>query len=215
MRLLQQLKYWAGAAGLAALGAFGGLSGPAAAASAEAAGGQQQCAPKPAAELARLQNARVRIFRNLLVAEKPLYLGNLPFEKADGQSGKVADYRGKTVLLNLWEVWCPPCRREIGDLAALQAAHGGADFQVLTVYGHTSGKERVQAFLAERQAENLPLNRDADGAMQNALMQAGLLRGLPASLIIDKKGCLVASLQGGAPWGNADAWAFISAAQQQ
>jgi len=172
----------------------------------------EQCAPQTGNNA--VAAARAGVFRYLRMADEATYLGDLPFEMADGKPATLADYRGKTVLLNLWGVWCPPCRREISDLSALQAAHGGDDFTVLTVSDFMSGKDKVQAFLAEQKAQNLPMNHDAGGAMQQALAARGLLRGLPDSLIIDKKGCLIASLQGGAPWGNADAWHFIETAQK-
>ena len=35
------------------------------------------------------------------------------------------DWRGRTVLLNLWATWCVPCRKEMPALDALQAKLGG------------------------------------------------------------------------------------------
>ncbi|WP_135551615.1 redoxin domain-containing protein [Paenibacillus cymbidii] len=36
----------------------------------------------------------------------------------DGSSIKLAQYDGKTVLLNFWASWCEPCRQEMPDLQA-------------------------------------------------------------------------------------------------
>src|SRR4029079_19471467 len=41
----------------------------------------------------------------LTMASKPLKLPDLAFEDADGKPKKLSDWRGKTVLGNLWETW--------------------------------------------------------------------------------------------------------------
>lgn len=172
-----------------------------------------RCAPNPA-RLTALRQTQSGVFRALRLAETPLYLGNLPLRDAEGAPKHLADFSGKMLLVNLWGVWCPPCRAEIPDLAALQAKLSGENFAVLTVYDQASGKEKVQAFLRARNAENLPLYHDPDMALYGALKREGLARGLPVSLLVDAQSCLIASLNGGAPWASAEALAFINAAQK-
>src|ERR1700736_5087364 len=36
----------------------------------------------------------------------------------DGKTVRLADYRGKTLVINVWGSWCPPCRLETPDLIA-------------------------------------------------------------------------------------------------
>src|SRR5262249_55885337 len=48
----------------------------------------------------------------LTMATTPLKLPDLAFDDANGQPKKLSDWRGKTVLLNLWATWCVPCRKE-------------------------------------------------------------------------------------------------------
>jgi len=61
------------------------------------------------------------------------YLGDLAFKDRDGKGVTLADWTGKTVLLNLWATWCVPCRREMPALEALEKARGGDGFQVVPV----------------------------------------------------------------------------------
>ena len=42
----------------------------------------------------------------------------------NGRSVRLSDYRGKTVVLNFWASWCPPCRREMPDFQTLWEERG-------------------------------------------------------------------------------------------
>src|SRR5262245_56592350 len=67
------------------------------------------------------------------MASAPLRLPDLTFEDAQGKPKKLSDWRGKTVLLNLWATWCVPCRKEMPALDELQGKLGGQDFEVVAV----------------------------------------------------------------------------------
>ena len=62
------------------------------------------------------------------VSQTPKTLPALAFKDASGADKTLADWRGRTVLLNLWATWCVPCRKEMPALDALQSRLGGADF---------------------------------------------------------------------------------------
>src|SRR5690606_41397678 len=55
------------------------------------------------------------------VPSTPQPLPPLSFEGPDGRRLTLADFKGRTVLLNLWATWCAPCRQEMPALDALQA----------------------------------------------------------------------------------------------
>ena len=50
-----------------------------------------------------------------------------------GESHRLADYRGKWVLVNYWATWCPPCLEEIPDLVALYDERHDKDLMVIGV----------------------------------------------------------------------------------
>src|SRR3981081_4454992 len=56
----------------------------------------------------------------LTMATVPLRLPDLAFEDADGKPKKLSEWRGRTVLVNLWATWCVPCRKEMPALDNLQ-----------------------------------------------------------------------------------------------
>src|SRR5260370_38846877 len=85
----------------------------------------------------------------LTMATAPLRLPGLAFEDADGKPKKLSDWRGRTVLVNLWATWCVPCRREMPALEGLQTKLGGPNFEVVAVNIDTRDPEKPKNFLKE------------------------------------------------------------------
>ena len=69
-------------------------------------------------------------------------------EVATGAERRVADYRGRVVVLNLWATWCPPCREELPTLNRLQAAYRDRGVVVITLSDEPA--DQLAAFLAEQ-----------------------------------------------------------------
>lgn len=137
-----------------------------------------------------------------------------PVARFEGPNGPVtlADFRGKTVLLNLWASWCGPCVEELPSLDRLQGALGSDDFMVLAVDMDRS-KAEAMAFLKKAQIKNLPLYHDNRFALAQKLSVPGLPSGLPLTVLYDKNGVERARLSGGADWDGDDARALIRAVQ--
>jgi len=148
-----------------------------------------------------------------MVAAQPPRPLDLAFKGPDGRDLKTADFAGKTVLLNLWATWCGPCREEMPALNALQKEMGDADFEVVAVNIDTGGDEKPKAFLAEYGVDQLGYYRDSSMGVFNSLKKEGLAFGLPVTLIMDKKGCLISAMNGPAAWDSPDAKALITAAK--
>jgi cytochrome c biogenesis protein CcmG, thiol:disulfide interchange protein DsbE len=54
-------------------------------------------------------------------------------EAGSGKTKKLSEYRGQTVLLNLWATWCPPCRAEMPALSQLQDEFRNKGLTVLAI----------------------------------------------------------------------------------
>jgi thiol-disulfide isomerase/thioredoxin len=85
----------------------------------------------------------------LTMATAPLRLPDLAFEDSDGKPRKLSDWRGRTVLVNLWATWCVPCRREMPALDRLQGRLGGNNFEVVAINIDTRDPEKPRNFLKE------------------------------------------------------------------
>lgn len=118
---------------------------------------------------------------------------------------RLADYRGKPVVLNLWATWCAPCREEMPSLDAL-AKEAGEDLVVLPVASGRNTEAGVAKFFAESGVQNLPVVLDPKQQLARALG----VRGLPVTILIDRDGREVARLLGGADWASDAAKAKIN-----
>ncbi|WP_448950270.1 thiol:disulfide interchange protein TlpA [Labrys neptuniae] len=148
----------------------------------------------------------------LAISKAPQPLVPISFQKADGSKVTLADFKGKTVLLNLWATWCVPCRKEMPALNQLQADLGGKDFEVVAVNIDTQGPERVEAFLDETKIDKLHRYADPSTGILQSLRNEGLAQGLPTSVLIDKQGCRIGAMAGPAEWASGDAKALIKTA---
>ena len=93
------------------------------------------------------------------------------------------------------------------DLAKLQAALGGPDFEVVALSVDRKGLEASQAFLKEIGVANLAAYIEPDAKSLAALQALGL----PATILIDRKGKESARLLGPADWASAEAQDMVKA----
>jgi thiol-disulfide isomerase/thioredoxin len=195
------------AAAIAALGiaavygiaALGGNGGDAACAGALATA-------KRIAPLARGEVAAVA------VADTGLHLPALAFKDATGTEKTLADWKGRTVLLNLWATWCVPCRKEMPALAALQQKLGGPGFEVVAVNIDTRNLDKPKDWLQQAGVTGLAYYADASARVFQELKSVGKAVGMPTSLLIDGSGCEIAYLAGPAEWASDDALKLVQAA---
>jgi thiol-disulfide isomerase/thioredoxin len=174
-------------------------------------GGDPAC--RPAVELARriapLAHGEVAAF---VVAGEPLRLPDLAFQDGAGAEKRLADWRGRTVLFNLWATWCVPCRKEMPALDALQAQLGGPGFEVVAVNIDTRDREKPRAWLKEAGIERLAYYADPNAKVFQELKAVGRATGMPTTLLVDPTGCEIGTLAGPAEWASADAVRLVAAA---
>jgi thiol-disulfide isomerase/thioredoxin len=175
------------------------------------AGGDKACRPAVAlaeklAPLARGEVAAVK------VARSPLKVPDIAFHDAAGKPVTLADFKGRTVLLNLWATWCVPCRTEMPSLDALEQKLGGPDFQVVAVNIDTRDPEKPKAFLNEIGVKRLAYFADGNAKSFQDLKAIGRAFGMPTTLLVDPAGCEIGSIAGPAEWASEDAVKLIKAA---
>src|SRR5947209_1856763 len=181
------------------IGAMQGNADPACRASAELA--------KHLATLARGEIAAINI------ADDPQKLPDLTFTDAGGQPHKLSDFKGRTVLLNLWATWCVPCRKEMPALDALQAKLGDDKFQVVAVNIDTRNLDKPKAWLDEVGIKRLGYFADPSAKVFQDLKAIGKALGMPTTLLVDPNGCELGTMAGPAEWASDDGLKLIEAAK--
>jgi thiol-disulfide isomerase/thioredoxin len=169
------------------------------------------CAPavKTASLIAPLARGEVAA---LAVAHAPFRVPDLAFKDAEGRERTLQDWRGRTVLLNLWATWCVPCRKEMPALDALQADLGGPNFEVVAINIDTRDAEKPLAFLKETGVKHLTYYSDQSAKVFQELKMAGKAFGMPTTLIVDRSGCEIGEMAGPAEWASADGIKLVSTA---
>jgi cytochrome c-type biogenesis protein len=103
-----------------------------------------------------------------------------------GDSVSLAKMRGKVVLMNVWATWCGPCRKEIPELRAINAAYKDKGLELVGVSVDSDGSdEAIRAFLQEFKMD-YTIWRDPNEGVSAIFRMAGV----PATFLIDRQGVL-------------------------
>jgi thiol-disulfide isomerase/thioredoxin len=137
-------------------------------------------------------------------------LANVSFVDGTGAAKTLADFKGKTVLLNLWATWCAPCREEMPSLDRLQKAMGSDTFEVVALAVDRTGAEAAAKFLKSINVENLKPYADPTTKSGNALR----VLGMPTTILINAEGREAGRLAGPAHWDSDEAKALIKDAMK-
>lgn len=112
----------------------------------------------------------------------------------DGKRHRLADYRGKWVVVNFWATWCEPCRQEMPSLQRLARRMEGKGLAVLTV-AVNDRETLVKDFLWEISVD-LPVLHDREQGESRALG----VRVLPTTLVFDRSHRLRLRAVGAVEW---------------
>jgi thiol-disulfide isomerase/thioredoxin len=141
----------------------------------------------------------------LKLVDPPVQPAPIVFVAVDGTPHRLDEFLGHGMVVNLWATWCGPCVSEMPALSALSHALAPADIAVLPLSSDRGGAKAVRAFFDAHDISGLPILLDPRGAAADAWGA----RGIPTTLIIDRKGMERARLEGAADWSAPEAAALV------
>ena len=107
-----------------------------------------------------------------------------------GETHRLEDYKGKTIFLNFWATWCPPCKAEMPDIQEIYETYDTEGEDALVVLGvatpsmgQEGTEEEIRTFLEEN-GYTYPVLMDTEGELFGAYG----VYSLPTTFMIDREG---------------------------
>jgi thiol-disulfide isomerase/thioredoxin len=128
------------------------------------------------------------------------------FTDQNGIPATLGNFKGKTVVLNVWATWCGPCIKEMPSLDRLAAKLDRNKAIVLAVSQDKGGTAIAKPFLDKLHIKNLPAYADPSGKLSRDLG----IRGLPTTFIILPTGIIVGRIEGPLEWDSLEIARYVT-----
>lgn len=126
----------------------------------------------------------------------------------DDKPVKLADLKGKVVIVDIWGTWCPPCRAEIPSFVKLQSKYGAQGLQIVGLGYERGDKEEAvkltRDFMQEHNMNYICLLGD-----EVTQKQVPNFEGFPTTLFIDRTGKVRLQFVGLHPYATLEAAATM------
>lgn len=148
--------------------------------------------------------AEKKLLGETLDQHRPVPL-DIPFQTRGGKALTLADFKGKIVALNFWATWCEPCVDEMPALQRLANDYKDEGFALVAVAEDFRGFETIERFLVRHRLHAIDPYWDE----RNRLFNAFQIRGLPATVMIDRQGREIGRVIGFVDWDGKETRDFI------
>jgi cytochrome c biogenesis protein CcmG/thiol:disulfide interchange protein DsbE len=125
---------------------------------------------------------------------------NFCLKDLNGQKVELKNFKGKVIFLNFWATWCGPCKEEMSSMESLWQWFKGKEFVLLSISVDYEGVKPVKEYI-ERQRYTFRVLIDP----QCQTLDLYEVKAIPTTLIIDKKGQIVAMAIGPKDWKSSEA----------
>ena len=122
--------------------------------------------------------------KNIVIHKVPKIHDNVIFLDQKDQKININEYVGNLLILNFWATWCEPCKEEMPSLDNLQV---NPELNKIKIFAINIGKEnleKVNKFFVNLNIKNFEPYFDSP----TTLAKTFSLRGVPTSILINKKG---------------------------
>ncbi|RPH90824.1 MAG: TlpA family protein disulfide reductase [Calditrichaeota bacterium] len=108
---------------------------------------------------------------------------NFSVKTVDGKNISLEDFKGKVVIVDMWDTWCPPCRMEIPHFIELQRQYQSKGFEMIGIAFGRYGLQAVQQFVVDNN-----INYVNAIATDDVMSRFGEIDGIPTTFVIDQNG---------------------------
>ena len=131
------------------------------------------------------------------VGAEPARGTEILLNSVEGQAVRLADFRGKVVVVNFWATWCPPCLHEIPEFIRFQTAYADKGAMVVGINFMDNIDSKELNEFRKKHKINYPLLYGTPSQVGQLAKDLGGVLGLPVSKLLDKNGQVVSSHIGG------------------
>jgi len=121
---------------------------------------------------------------NMAINEIPKPISSLIFEDFSGNEINLNYYNGKLVIINFWATWCAPCKKEMPSLDKLYQDNNFKNLQIFAVNMEQPNALKIKKFFTDLNIQKLEIFFDPN----LNFVKEFKLRGMPTTVLINKKG---------------------------
>ena len=121
---------------------------------------------------------------NLAISEIPKPISPIIFKDFLGKELNLKDYRGKLIIINFWATWCAPCKREMPSLDRLYQNNNFKNLEIFAINVEETKIQKAKSFFVALDIKKLEVFFDYNLNFVNEFK----LRGIPTTILINKKG---------------------------
>jgi len=115
----------------------------------------------------------------------------LSLKDIQGRQLRLADYKGKVVLINFWATWCLPCRTEVPELVKMQRQYRAQGLRIIGITYPPEKIPEVRRFVRKLRANyRVAIGTKATKALFTSSET------LPMTIVIDRKGAVREVIEG-------------------
>jgi thiol-disulfide isomerase/thioredoxin len=122
--------------------------------------------------------------KNLVIHKDPKKLEKINFINVNNETINISKFENSLIIINFWATWCAPCIEEMPSLNRLQTNTVFNNLQIIPINVGRDTVEKSKNFYKKLKIDNLEIYFDKDVELANKF----LLRGLPTTVFINKKG---------------------------
>ncbi len=122
--------------------------------------------------------------KNIIINKELKTYDNIAFLDTNKKIIKLEDYKGSLVILNFWATWCGPCKEEMPSLDALKNNPTLGNIEIFPINIGNDNLKKSERFFKDLNIRNLNIFFDNPVTLAKNFN----LRGVPTTILIDKKG---------------------------